>query len=146
MATEQATQSDAESLLASQRLKRPVSPHLTIYDPKQIWFGSSIWQRFTGMGLSGLLYGYAGVYLIAPLVGWHLESASLAAAIATWPLVAKGGLKFFLAWPFVFHAFNGVRHLTYDLALGYSKKDIKNWGYALWGASLVSGLAVAFLL
>ncbi len=81
--TEKVTPSSAGEVLAAQRLRRPVSPHLTVYDYQQTWLGGSIWQRFTGAGLSGLLYAYAGAYLAAPLLGWHLESASIAAAMAS---------------------------------------------------------------
>ncbi len=145
-ATEKLSQPDSEALLASQRTKRPVAPHITAYDPMHIWLGTSIWQRFTGIGFAGLLYAYAGAYLVAPLAGWHLESATAVAAVAAWPLAAKGALKFVLAWPFVFHGINGTRHLINDLGLGYTKKEIKASGLAIWGTSLAAGLAIAFLI
>lgn len=132
-------------LLAQQRLRRPVSPHLEVYDWKQTWFGASIWQRFTGAGLAGLLYGYSLAYLAAPLVGWHLESASLVAAFAGLPLAAKAGLKFLFAWPFVFHAINGVRHLLYDMAIGYDKDQIIKSGWLIWGASVVGAMGCLLL-
>lgn len=112
----------------------------------QTWFSASAWQRITGAGLSGALYVYATAYLAAPLVGWHLESASIAAAVASLPLAAKGGIKFLIAWPFVYHGFNGAKHLVNDLAIGYAKKTIIRWNWAVWGASIVGALGlVAFL-
>ncbi|KAI1340748.1 hypothetical protein F5Y15DRAFT_377819 [Xylariaceae sp. FL0016] len=144
--TNKITETDAQSLLASQRAVRPVAPHLTVYDYNQTWFGSSIWTRITGSIFSGGLYAFSAAYLVAPLAGWHLESASLAAAAAGLPLAVKGGLKFLLAWPFMYHAVNGTRHLVWDFAVGFNKKVIKQGSWVVWSASLVSALGLAFLL
>ncbi|KAK0636419.1 hypothetical protein B0T17DRAFT_519098 [Bombardia bombarda] len=146
VATQKLTPVDGDAILAKQRLQRPVSPHLEIYDKKQTWFGGSAWQRITGAGFSGGLYVFATAYLVAPAIGWHLESASIAAAVAALPLALKGGLKFFIAWPFVFHSINGVRHLLFDLGKGFSRTNIIRTGWYLWGASIVGGLYVAFFL
>ena len=43
--------SAAEKILNEQRLKRPSSPHFTIYQPQLTWIGS-IANRVTGAGLS----------------------------------------------------------------------------------------------
>ncbi|RYO85018.1 hypothetical protein DL764_009243 [Monosporascus ibericus] len=144
-ATQKITQDDAHSVLAAQRRQRPVSPHLTTYDYSQIWLGASIWTRITGMTFGGGLYLYTLAYLAAPLAGWHLESASLAAAAGSLPYAVKAGAKFLISWPFLFHAFNGTRHLVWDLGIGYNKATIKKGGWIIWGASLVSALAVSFL-
>lgn len=141
------TPTEGSSLLAEQRLRRPVSPHLEIYDKKQTYLGSSIWQRFTGMFFTGSLYAYSIGYLVAPLAGWHLESASVAAAFAGLPLLVKGGAKVALAWPFVYHGLNGVKHLVQDsTAKGFRKANIKRTEYIVWGGSTVVALALAFLL
>jgi succinate dehydrogenase (ubiquinone) cytochrome b560 subunit len=144
VATQKITNDDGHSILAEQRLRRPVAPHLAIYDSKQIWWGGSAWQRITGSLFSGSLYLYATAYLAAPLLGWHLESASLAAAMAALPVALKGGIKFLIAWPFVFHSFNGVRHLVFDMGIGFAKKQVVQQGWYLWGASIVGGLYLAF--
>jgi succinate dehydrogenase (ubiquinone) cytochrome b560 subunit len=98
------------------------------------------------MLLSGSLYAYCSAYAFAPLLGWHLESASIAAAFATLPVLVKGGIKFLYAWPFVYHVMNGVRHLTYDFVMGFSRQQITQWGWVIWGSSLVSALGLAILL
>ncbi|KAL0466044.1 hypothetical protein QR685DRAFT_116500 [Neurospora intermedia] len=144
--TERLTPADEAAILAKQRLSRPVSPHLEIYDPKQTWFGGSAWQRITGASFSGALYASAVAYLAAPLVGWHLESASLVAAAAALPVAVKGALKFLVAWPFVFHAINGVRHLAFDLGIGFSRATIIKTGWYFWGASIVGGVYLAFFM
>ncbi|KAK5656716.1 hypothetical protein OQA88_4263 [Cercophora sp. LCS_1] len=146
VATQKLTPADAHELLAKQRLLRPVSPHLDVYDKMQTWFGSSIWQRFTGAGFSGAMYLFGASYLAAPLLGWHLESASLAAAFGALPVAVKGGLKFALAWPFTYHAINGVRHLVFDFGKGFKRRTIVQGGWYIWGASIVGGLYLALFL
>ncbi|ROV93575.1 hypothetical protein VMCG_08058 [Cytospora schulzeri] len=146
-ATQPLTHAENDALLASQRRARPVSPHLEIYDKSQTFLGSSIWQRFTGMFFTGGLYAYSVGYLVAPLAGWHLESASVAAAFASLPLIVKGGVKMTLAWPFVFHTINGIKHLVHDTtAKGFRKTTIKKNEYIIWGTSTVIAVGLAFLL
>ncbi|ORY71644.1 uncharacterized protein BCR38DRAFT_417626 [Pseudomassariella vexata] len=144
--TSKLSEADAQSLLAQQRRQRPVSPHLEIYDKSQTYYGASIGTRISGSIFSGGFYVFATAYLVAPLFGWHLESASLAAAVGALPIAVKGGLKFLISWPFVFHAINGIRHLVWDFARGFSKPAIMKGGYAIAGASTVGALALAFLL
>lgn len=123
-----------------------MSPHLEIYDWRQTWFGSSIWTRITGGLFSGGLYAYAAAYLVAPLCGWHLESAVLASTMAGLPVAAKASLKFLVAWPFMYHSFNGVRHLVWDWALGFKKSQIYQTSWAVWGLSLGAAAGAVFLL
>ncbi|KAK6834028.1 succinate dehydrogenase cytochrome b560 subunit [Apiospora arundinis] len=130
--TNKITETDAHSIL--------------VYDPSQTWFGGSIWNRITGGIFSGGLYVFATAYLAAPLLGWHIESASMAAAFGTLPLAVKGSLKFLLAWPFAFHGINSCRHLTWDTAKGFSKKSVMSGGYAILGASVVSAFGIAFFM
>ncbi|KAK3308543.1 uncharacterized protein B0T15DRAFT_524674 [Chaetomium strumarium] len=144
VATQKLSFADETELLAKQRLNRPVSPHLAIYDKQQTWFGGSIWQRITGSAFSGGLYLFATAYLVAPMMGWHLESASLAASFGALPVAVKGGLKFLAAWPFTFHAFNGVRHILFDIGVGFKRQTVVKTGWYIWGASAVSGLYLAF--
>ncbi|KAK4189154.1 succinate dehydrogenase cytochrome B subunit, mitochondrial [Podospora australis] len=146
VATQKISAEEARAVLDKQRLNRPVSPHLDIYDKQQTWFGGSIWQRFTGAGLSGGLYVFATAYLAAPYLGWHLESASLVSAFAALPVALKGAVKFVAAWPFAFHALNGVRHLAFDLGYFFSRQQIVKTGWYIWGASFVGGLYLAFFL
>ncbi|KAK8058412.1 succinate dehydrogenase cytochrome b560 subunit protein [Apiospora phragmitis] len=81
-----------------------------------------------------------------PLFGWHIDSASMAAAFGSLPVAAKGAAKFLLAWPFAFHGINSCRHLTWDTAKGFSKKSVHSGGYAILGASVVSALGMVLFL
>ncbi|KAI0883131.1 succinate dehydrogenase cytochrome b560 subunit [Annulohypoxylon maeteangense] len=146
ISTQKFTPTEAQSLLAAQRRRRPVSPHLAAYDYKQTWFGASIWTRITGQALSTSLYAFSIAYLVAPLTGWHVESATLAEAAATLPPILKTGLKAVVAWPFFFHFSNGIRHLVWDTARGFKKPVIQQTSYLVLGASIVGTLGAVFLL
>lgn len=61
------------------------------------------------------------------------------------PFLAKGALKSVIAWPFAYHVLNGVRHLTYDAAKGFSKPQISMWAKIITGSSTVIALALGFL-
>ncbi|KAL2269676.1 hypothetical protein VTJ83DRAFT_1860 [Remersonia thermophila] len=144
--TEKISNSEAASLLAAQRLRRPVSPHLAIYDKGQTWFGNSILTRFTGGVLSGSLYAFAAAYLAAPYLGWHLESASLVAAFGALPVAAKVGLKTLAAWPFAFHVVSGTRYLIYDLGIGFARKTVIKTEWYILGTSIVGALGLVLFL
>ncbi|QUC20036.1 uncharacterized protein UV8b_04277 [Ustilaginoidea virens] len=142
--TARISQQDGHDILVKQRLQRPVSPHLAIYKIEQTWLGHSAWTRITGCALSGAAYAYFSAYLVAPLLGWHLESASLASGFAALPFAVKGGVKFALGFPFAYHFINGLRHLWFDLGKGFAKASIRKGETALWTASVASGLYLAF--
>ncbi|KAI1762413.1 hypothetical protein GGR53DRAFT_468295 [Hypoxylon sp. FL1150] len=144
--TQKLTETDAQSLLASQRHQRPVAPHLTAYDYSQTWFGASIWTRITGQVLSGSLYAFSLAYLAAPLTGWHLESGTIASAAASLPPLVHTLFKTVVAWPFFFHFANGTRHLIWDLTYGFKKATIDQTSYVVLGTSVVATLAAVFLL
>lgn len=135
---------DGHQILVNQRLNRPISPHLGIYKMEQTWFGASAWTRITGCTLSGAAYVYFASYLIAPLAGFHIESASLAATFTTLPFLVKGGVKFALGFPFAFHFINGIKHLIYDFGKGFAKPSIKRGEQFLWVSSILGGLFLAF--
>ncbi|KAF4466603.1 mitochondrial succinate dehydrogenase subunit C [Fusarium albosuccineum] len=140
------SQQEGHQILVNQRLNRPISPHLGIYKLEQTWFGSSAWNRITGCTLSGTMYAFMAAYLVAPLAGLHLESASVAAAFGGLPLVVKGGVKFALGFPFVYHLINGSKHLLYDLGKGFAKQTIIKTDLYLWSASIIGAIAlVAFV-
>ncbi|KAL5356655.1 hypothetical protein BJX96DRAFT_143167 [Aspergillus floccosus] len=135
---------DPTKILAKQRLNRPVAPHLSIYRPQITWYASGF-NRITGVALSGGLYLFATAYLAAPLFGWHLESASLAAAFAALPIAAKVLLKGTVAFPFTFHCMNGVRHLVWDLGRGITNQQVIKSGWTVVGLSALSAIALALL-
>ncbi|PVH97336.1 succinate dehydrogenase subunit C [Periconia macrospinosa] len=136
--------SSAEEILVKQRVNRPVSPHLAIYRPQITWYGS-MFNRLTGIILSGGLYLFGFAYLAAPTLGWHLESQSLIAAVAGWSTWAKASAKFGLSMPFFYHSLNGVRHLVWDTGKALSNKAVMQSGWAVVGASVAASLYFSFL-
>jgi succinate dehydrogenase (ubiquinone) cytochrome b560 subunit len=144
-ATTSISNDEAGSILAAQRRNRPVSPHLSIYRPQITWYASSL-HRITGAVLSGSFYVFGAAYLVAPLLGWHLESASIAAAVASMSPVAKMGLKAFFAFPFTFHAMNGIRHLVWDTGRQFSNKQVIRTGWTVVALSVTSALGLTFLV
>ena len=130
-------------ILAKQRLQRPVAPHLTIYKWQMTWIPSAL-NRVTGVMLSGIFYLYGMGYLVAPALGIHLESAVVAASIAAWPLAAKLALKTTLALPFTFHSLNGLRHLTWDFGKAITNAKVRQTGYIVSIASVLSAFYLAF--
>ncbi|KAK4544288.1 hypothetical protein LTR36_004498 [Oleoguttula mirabilis] len=144
-ATQHISEADASNeILAKQRLHRPVAPHLAIYRPQITWYLSAL-NRVTGVMLSGGLYAFGAAYLVAPYIGLHLESAVIAAAFAKWPAILQVLTKFFVAMPFTFHSFNGLRFLSWDTASLINNKQVNQTGWAVVGLSTVAAVALAFL-
>jgi len=126
--------SASEGILNEQRLKRPSSPHFTIYQPQLTWLGSIV-HRVSGAGLSTLLYGFALAYLVAP---GTLDSAHVVAFVAGLPAYLKTSAKLVLAAPFAFHGWNGIRHLAWDMGKFMNVKGAYRTGYAVVGATVLS--------
>jgi len=102
-----------------------------------------MFNRITGAALSGGIYIFGSAYLVAPLFGWHLESATIAAAFGAWPVAAKVATKFAIAIPFTFHSFNGIRHLVWDTGAQFTNKQVIRTGWTVIGISTASALALA---
>ncbi|KAL8868371.1 MAG: hypothetical protein Q9174_005037, partial [Haloplaca sp. 1 TL-2023] len=124
------SESDAYPILVAQRRNRPVAPHLTIYKPQIPWVLSAL-NRITGSVLSGGFYVFGAAYLVAPLLGWHLESTALAEAFGSLGPVTRGSLKFIVALPFAFHSWNGMRHLVWDTGREFANKQVVRSGWVV---------------
>ncbi|OZJ04851.1 hypothetical protein BZG36_02613 [Bifiguratus adelaidae] len=131
-------------ILIEQRKRRPVSPHLSIYQPQLTWYASGV-HRITGVAVAGVLYAGSLAYLGAPALGMQFDTQTLVAAVASLPVAAKVGLKTALALPFTFHSLNGLRHLMWDTGVGLSLKGVYTSGYAVLGATVLSTLYLASL-
>ncbi|KAL5503856.1 hypothetical protein ACEPAH_7927 [Sanghuangporus vaninii] len=136
--------SQATEVLNSQRLKRPSSPHFTIYQPQLTWVGS-IANRITGTGLSVLLYGFTISYVVFPLLGAPFSSVDIVNLVSALPEGIKYAGKTLLAAPFAFHAWNGIRHLAWDSGKFLTLKGSYATGYAVLGATAVTTVALVFM-
>ncbi|KAJ4482253.1 SDHC, cytochrome b subunit of succinate dehydrogenase [Lentinula aciculospora] len=125
---------DGTTILNTQRLQRPSSPHFTIYEPQLTWIGS-IFNRVTGVALGFLLYGFSLAYLVAP---GTFDSTHVIEFVGGLPDAVKYAGKFILALPFTFHSFNGIRHLLWDSGKFLTVKGAYSTGYAVLGATAIS--------
>jgi succinate dehydrogenase / fumarate reductase cytochrome b subunit len=95
-------------------IRRPLSPHLQVYDMKQLTSALSISGRITGViWTGGLLF----------LVWWLLAAAAGPDAFSTVAAVMGSFLGVVVlfgltavAW---FHTLNGLRHLAWDAGWGF---------------------------
>ena len=95
-------------------VRRPLSPHLQVYDMLQLT---------SALSISGRITGAAWVLGLVVLVWWLVAAASGPSAFARvqWFLSSWLGLLGLFgmtaaAW---FHTLNGVRHLFWDAGYGY---------------------------
>jgi succinate dehydrogenase / fumarate reductase cytochrome b subunit len=118
---------------------RPLSPHLQIYRP-QITSVLSILHRITGMALA------AGSLL---LVYWLIAAAAGAEAFATAQSLIGSfvGRLLLFGWSFAlfFHLANGIRHLFWDMGLGFELKTVTRSGWTVVIVSLLLTLVAWFL-
>jgi succinate dehydrogenase (ubiquinone) cytochrome b560 subunit len=54
-----------------------------------------------------------------------------------------GSVKFLLAWPFVFHFANGIRHLAWDMGKGFENKEVSTTGWTVVGVSTLLAFVLA---
>lgn len=114
------------------RVERPLSPHLQVHR-LQITSALSILHRMTGLALSAgaLVLAY---WLIA-LAGGPVAYDQAVTILNT------GWLKLcYAAWSFCFffHLANGIRHLVWDLGLGFEPGQIRASG---WTVLVVAAVA-----
>jgi succinate dehydrogenase / fumarate reductase, cytochrome b subunit len=112
---------------------RPLSPHLGIYR-WQISNSLSILHRLTGVALA--------LGLVA-LCCWLVALASGEDSFRTVEQAFAGplGIAFLVGWTFafLFHLLNGVRHLFWDLGLGFERlqRHASGW-FAVLGAVVLT--------
>lgn len=125
-------------MVQSIKERRPLSPHLQVYKI-QITSLLSILHRGTGIVL------YGGTVL------WALWFVALAAGPQSYEkmqsfLLHPIGLVILAGWSFSFfyHLCNGIRHLLWDLGLGYELPIVRLTGWIVVMASfLLTGISWA---
>lgn len=132
-----------QELLVKQRINRPVSPHLTIYQPQLTWYLSGL-NRVTGVFMAAGLYGLTVAYAATGLVGFEFDAASLIAAFSGLPVWAKVSAKAAMAFPFVFHSLNGIRHIVWDFGKELTIKGVYRTGYIVMAGTALLGTFLTF--
>jgi succinate dehydrogenase / fumarate reductase cytochrome b subunit len=115
---------------------RPTSPHAEIYR-WQIGNSLSILHRVTGVALAfGLI---ALSYWFVSIAGGERAYAAATAVFAS-PV----GVVFLVGWTFAFlyHLLNGVRHLFWDVGVGFERaqRHVSGWFAVLGAAALTLGV------
>jgi succinate dehydrogenase / fumarate reductase cytochrome b subunit len=115
--------------------QRPLSPHLQIYRP-QITSTLSILHRFTGVGLAlgAVLLAY---WLTAAAYGPEAFARANALFVSWFGRLVLFGLTF----AFFYHLANGIRHLAWDVGLGFEIKTLNTSGIVVAVASFALTLA-----
>jgi len=110
---------------------RPLSPHLQVYRP-QLTSVLSITHRGTGVFLS--LATLLLVYWLVALAGGSATYATAQAFFGSW-----FGQLILLACTFslFYHLCNGVRHLFWDMGVGFELPTAYRSGYAVVIVSIV---------
>ncbi|CAK7893419.1 succinate dehydrogenase [ubiquinone] cytochrome b subunit, mitochondrial [[Candida] anglica] len=144
VSTVKASHEQENEILLAQRKNRPVSPHLTIYKPQLTAVLSGL-HRITGVAMAGSFYALTLGYAVSSLTGaFPLDSALITSTFASLPVVAKVGVKALMAYPFVFHVANGIRHLVWDFGAQLTIPGVYRTGYAVLGATTIFGTYLAF--
>lgn len=94
---------------AAAKIGRPLSPHITIYEPQLTWL-MSIAHRVTGAGLATGIYAFGLYYAVAVPEAVTTTVANWIVSDVPSALVFAG--KYVVAAPFLYHSFNGIRHLV----------------------------------
>lgn len=106
-------------------VQRPLSPHLQVYK-WPVSMALSIGHRISGVGLAiGTL-----------LMTWWLVAAALsdgAFAAVQGVLSSVIGVLALMAWTaaLIFHLFSGIRHLTWDIGLGFDNRSYRTSGWTV---------------
>ncbi|CAR29929.1 hypothetical protein ZYGR_0AD06200 [Zygosaccharomyces rouxii] len=131
-------------ILRAQRKNRPISPHLTIYQPQMTWYLSSL-HRVSGVMLGAAFYCLTIAFGVSTLFGLGLNTENLTTwykeKVPTWfDWTAKGGV----AYLFAFHISNGVRHLVWDLGKQVTNPGVIRTGWAVLAFTAVAGTTFLF--
>ncbi|CAN7983832.1 unnamed protein product [Ixodes hexagonus] len=130
----------AEFFEKNKKLQRPLSPHLTIY-ARQITAMMSLTHRITGCGLGVCVYGLGlAPFLTSQQFPYYVEAVR---AMSISPVLLVP-FKFALAWALCYHTINGMRHLAWDLGIGFQLKELYASAYVALALSLVLGAILAF--
>ena len=106
-------------------IQRPLSPHLQVYK-WPVSMALSIGHRISGVGLAiGTL-----------LMTWWLVAAALsdgAFAAVQGVLSSVIGVLALMAWTaaLIFHLFSGIRHLIWDIGVGFDDRSYRTSGWTV---------------
>ncbi|MDX1916412.1 MAG: succinate dehydrogenase, cytochrome b556 subunit [Rickettsiaceae bacterium] len=115
--------------------ERPTSPHLTIYKP-QISSVLSISHRITGVGL---------FFSLSLLSWWFIsfvyygECECIVSFMNSWVFLLALKAISFCGF---YHFFNGIRHLGWDMGLGFSLQELHLTGWLVVIIAILSTISL----
>ncbi|XP_060568000.1 succinate dehydrogenase cytochrome b560 subunit, mitochondrial-like isoform X2 [Ruditapes philippinarum] len=121
---------------------RPLSPHLTIYK-LPVTAVMSISNRITGTILTAVIYGGPIIYLLG-----SNDFAGYLQMVQSWGPVGTGLInltKFTLAFSFSYHTIASIRHLAWDMVMGFQLPQIVKTGWAVLFFTLLMTAALMAL-
>ncbi|KAM6434796.1 succinate dehydrogenase cytochrome b560 subunit, mitochondrial isoform 1-T1 [Liasis olivaceus] len=119
--------------------KRPLSPHLTIYE-WSLPMTMSIIHRGTGVGMSLGVSFFALSALVLP--GQFPDYLELVKSLSLGPALIYSA-KFALALPLTYHTWNGIRHLAWDMGKGFKMPQVYQSGVLVLVLTALSSLGIA---
>jgi succinate dehydrogenase / fumarate reductase cytochrome b subunit len=121
------------------RTRRPISPHLQVYRPQLTAVLSSL-HRLSGLALT---LGAIGI------AGWVITLALGERAYAGFQYILTSALGqvllAFFAVAFFYHLANGVRHLAWDIGIGFELRSVYRSGWLVIALTVVASLATLVL-
>ncbi|XP_036291356.1 succinate dehydrogenase cytochrome b560 subunit, mitochondrial-like [Pipistrellus kuhlii] len=122
-------------------LNRPISPYITIHS-WSLPMAMSISHRATGIALSAgvSLFGLSALLLPGTFES-YLEPVK---ALCLGPVLIHSA-KFALAFPLMFHTWNGIQHLMWDLGRGLTTQQVTRSAVAVLVLSVLSSAGLAAL-
>lgn len=125
--------------MRDQQARRPLSPHLTIYQPQLTWI-MSIGHRLTGTALATAIYALGLSYAMAtPSTG---ELVAWVGSNVPGPLVTAS--KALLAFPVCYHSLNGIRHLVWDCGWALSLRGCYLTGWLVNAGAVLGTVLLTF--
>ncbi|KAI6651747.1 Succinate dehydrogenase cytochrome b560 subunit, mitochondrial [Oopsacas minuta] len=123
------------------RLKRPLSPFISIYKPQITWT-MSIGYRITEVFILGSISTY-GIYLFA-MDYTNFGYLFTALSDLQIPSSVLTAVKLIAGIPFGYFVWGGLRHIAWDRGIGFSLPTLYKSAYLTITLSLLTGLALAF--
>lgn len=94
--------------------------------------------------MAGSFYALTVTYAATSLLSIPFGSAAIVSAFTGLPVAVQVAAKAAMAYPFVFHAANGIRHLVWDMGKELSINAVYRTGYMVLAATAALGSYFAF--
>ncbi|MEQ9116312.1 MAG: succinate dehydrogenase, cytochrome b556 subunit [Rickettsiales bacterium] len=130
--------------MTKEQKQRPLSPHLQIYKP-QLTSVLSIFHRGTGVFL---FFGLIALFWFLALI--LIQTMGLGLLDVNLLIISDNAIfKIFLTaitFSVYYHMLNGVRHLFWDIGVGFKISTAYKTGYAVLTGALIMTLVTGYYI